>query len=64
MDTLSILFAGDFAPCRRFESLVLEKKEKIFNDALGLIGGADVSFVNLECPLTTSVDKIEKQDQR
>jgi len=60
MDTLSILFAGDFAPCRRFESLVLEKKEKIFNDALGLIGGADVSFVNLECPLTTSVDKIEK----
>jgi hypothetical protein len=59
-NTLSILFTGDFAPCRRFEKIVLAKKETIFGDALPLIQNADISFVNLECPLTNSAKPIEK----
>ncbi|MEF3281012.1 MAG: CapA family protein [Elusimicrobiota bacterium] len=49
----NILLTGDFAPCRRFEKIVLEKKEEVFGNALPLIQNADISFVNLECPLTT-----------
>lgn len=60
MNTVRVLFAGDFAPCRKFERLVLAKKEDVFNDALELIKAADISFVNLECPLTTSQIAIKK----
>lgn len=59
-NNLNILFTGDFAPCRRFEKIVLEKKEQVFGDALPLIQNADISFVNLECPLTTYDKAIEK----
>lgn len=52
MSDISILFCGDFAPCRRFESLVLETKEQVLGDALPHIQNSDFSFVNLECPLT------------
>ncbi len=50
---ISVIFAGDFAPCRRYESIVIKKGETIFGDALPIIQSADISFVNLECPLTT-----------
>lgn len=59
-DTLSILFSGDFAPCRAFENPVLEKEEQVLGDALPLIQSADLAFVNLECPLTNSNDPISK----
>ena len=49
---INILFTGDFAPCRGFEAVVLDKKEQILGDALPLIKSADLSFANLECPLT------------
>lgn len=57
---VKILFAGDFSPCRGFESIVLEKKTDILGGALPIINNSDVSFVNLECPLTTSKKKINK----
>lgn len=58
--TLNILFAGDFAPCRRFERVVLEKKEGVLGTALPLVQSADISFVNLGCPLTIHNTIIEK----
>ena len=58
--TLNFLFCGDFAPCRRFEDIVVEKKDKIFGDSLSVIRKADLSFVNLECPLTTYASSICK----
>lgn len=59
-NNLHILFTGDFAPCRRFEKVVLEKKEQVFGNTLPLIQNADISFVNLECPLTSHDKAIEK----
>jgi poly-gamma-glutamate synthesis protein (capsule biosynthesis protein) len=55
-----ILFSGDFAPIMGYEKIALQKKELIFNDALEIINEADLSFVNLECPLTISNKKITK----
>jgi poly-gamma-glutamate synthesis protein (capsule biosynthesis protein) len=59
-NVLEVVFAGDFAPCRGFESLVLSNKDKIFGDALNIIEKADISFVNLECPLTKNIRSINK----
>jgi poly-gamma-glutamate capsule biosynthesis protein CapA/YwtB (metallophosphatase superfamily) len=59
-NTLKILFSGDYAPSSRFEKLVLDKKENIFSDALNLIKESDISFVNLECPLTKHNIPIKK----
>lgn len=59
-NNLSILFTGDFAPCRGFESLVLNKKEQVLGDALPVIESADLSFTNLECPLTVHNQPINK----
>lgn len=57
---IKILFAGDFAPCRGFKKIVLEKGNKVFGGGLELIGEADLAFINLECPLTNSNDPIPK----
>lgn len=59
-DNIKLLFAGDFAPCRGFEAIVLERKDQILGDALPKIESADLSFVNLECPLTTFNQPINK----
>jgi poly-gamma-glutamate capsule biosynthesis protein CapA/YwtB (metallophosphatase superfamily) len=58
---MKLLFCGDFAPIGRFEKLVIENKNAIFGDALKLIQDADISFVNLECPLTYSNGPIHKE---
>ena len=55
-----ILFTGDFSPCRNFESIVLVKKTDILGDARSLIKQADISFTNLECPLTDHNKAINK----
>lgn len=57
---IKILFTGDFAPCRRFEELVINKGEDIFGDSLKIIKSSDFSFLNLECPLTDSEIAIKK----
>ena len=59
-DSFNLLFCGDFAPCRSFEEIVLDKKEHIFGDSQSLIKNADISFINLECPLTTHDKSIKK----
>jgi len=60
MNKVTILFAGDFAPCRGFESIVLQRQEAILGETLRYIKAADVSFVNLECPLTEHGQFINK----
>lgn len=60
MNSINILFTGDFAPCRDFESIVLDKKEKVLGDTLPLIEAADCSFTNLECVLTNNNKTINK----
>jgi hypothetical protein len=60
MNSIKVLFAGDFAPCRNFEKLVSEKDVQVLGDALPLIKQADISFVNLECPLTEYDKAINK----
>lgn len=47
---LKIFFAGDFAPCRGYEKLVLEKGRAVFGDLQYRISKADLSFLNLETP--------------
>ena len=58
--TISLLFSGDFAPCRRYESIVLSKRAKIFGDLQNNIVDADISFLNLELPLTLKGKPIKK----
>lgn len=58
--SISILFAGDFAPCRRFENLVLDKGPEIFGDLQKNIAEADLSFLNLETPLCVHNKSIKK----
>lgn len=60
MKTVTVLFSGDFAPCRNFERIVQEKKEHVFGDALPIIYAADLSFINLECVLTKHSQSINK----
>jgi hypothetical protein len=57
---LSVLFAGDFAPCRGFEKIVLQKMKNTLGDVLPIVKNADLSFINLECPLTKSEKPIYK----
>jgi len=59
-NTLNTIFCGDFAPCRKFENIVIEQKECVFGDALSYFADSDLSFVNLECPLTTTNSPISK----
>jgi Putative enzyme of poly-gamma-glutamate biosynthesis (capsule formation) len=60
MNSINILFTGDFAPCRNFEEIVLDKKEQVLGDALLHIEAADCSFTNLECVLTDHKKIINK----
>ena len=59
-ETISILFAGDFAPCRRYEALVLEKGRDIFGDLIDDVSNADLAFLNLESPLCSNGKAILK----
>ena len=49
-NTLSLLFCGDFAPCRRWYDY--EPNIKVFGNTLDYIKNSDLTFVNLECPAT------------
>lgn len=57
-----ILIAGDLYPGGINESYLMDKKEtNIWNDFLLETSDHDFNIVNLECPLTTTYDPIEKQ---
>jgi poly-gamma-glutamate capsule biosynthesis protein CapA/YwtB (metallophosphatase superfamily) len=58
--SISIFFAGDFAPCREFECIVIDKGYDIFGDLHKSIAEADLSFLNLETPLCIKGKPIEK----
>jgi len=58
--SISLLFSGDFAPCRRYESVVLAKGAEIFGDLQKNIAEADLSFLNLELPLCSNSQPIKK----
>ena len=49
---ISLFFAGDFAPCRRMEQLVLTEGAEVFGGLLNHIENSDVACLNLESPLT------------
>lgn len=57
---IKLLFAGDFAPVGRYEDIVLECGNQILGDTLEYVKNADLSFINLECPLTFSDDAVRK----
>jgi poly-gamma-glutamate capsule biosynthesis protein CapA/YwtB (metallophosphatase superfamily) len=56
----SLLFTGDFAPFGKYEQLVLKKGPEIFGDLQEDIARADLSFFNLETPLSANGRPIEK----
>lgn len=58
---IKILIAGDFCPIGR-NKVLIEKEEYslLFGDFLKFIKKVNLSLVNLECPITTSNDKIKK----
>lgn len=58
---VKIFITGDFCPINRIEMLISEGNyTAIFNDLLSYTQQSDVTVTNLECPLTTAVDKIKK----
>jgi len=59
-NSVSILFAGDFSPCRGYEGLVLNKGSEIFGNLKQDIAESDVSFLNLETPLCIKGKSLEK----
>jgi len=59
-ENINVIFSGDFAPCRGYESIVLDRNTRVYGDALPIIENSDLSFVNLECPLTTHGKAINK----
>src|SRR5690625_730417 len=60
MNLITLTFCGDYAPCRRFEPLVVEDKSRVLDGALPIIQASDLSFVNLECVLTEYDKPIRK----
>jgi poly-gamma-glutamate synthesis protein (capsule biosynthesis protein) len=59
-DSISVLFAGDFAPCGGYESLVVKKGCEVFHNLIRYSTSADISFVNLETPLSIRGKPIKK----
>lgn len=59
-ELVNINIGGDFAPINGSEKTAIEFPEKIWGDVIELLKNADLSIVNLEVPLTGSIEKIEK----
>jgi poly-gamma-glutamate synthesis protein (capsule biosynthesis protein) len=61
METIKILFTGDFCPHNRIEQLSKEGNYAlIFNDFLREFEGNDLNITDVECPLTSSTNRIPK----
>lgn len=57
----TIIIGGDVCPMGRIENTFIEgNANEIFHDLLGEIDKADLSVVNLECPLVSKKTPIEK----
>jgi len=59
-ELVNINIGGDFAPINGAEKTVIELPEQIWGDTIELFKNADLSIINLEVPLTDSIEKIEK----
>jgi poly-gamma-glutamate synthesis protein (capsule biosynthesis protein) len=61
MDTVKLLFTGDFCPHNRIEELS-EKKDypAVFNDFMDVFRGNDLNITDIECPLTLTAKRIPK----
>lgn len=58
---INIIIGGDICPMGRVQNLFIEgKANEIFNDLLKEIDSADLSIVNLECPLISQESPIVK----
>ncbi len=58
---IKLLISGDFCPIGRNDKLLKEEKYKeLFNGFENLSNTVDFSIVNLECPITSSTQKIIK----
>ncbi|MFK4002530.1 CapA family protein [Qipengyuania sp. NPDC077563] len=51
MNSIELLFGGDFAPNERYISLIKSKKRSIFGSAEELLRSADLAICNLEAPI-------------
>ncbi|PCI88904.1 MAG: hypothetical protein COB24_00055 [Hyphomicrobiales bacterium] len=60
MTHISMFFGGDFAPCRRYENLIIKKGANIFGNLNDDIQTSDISFLNLETPLSETAQRISK----
>ena len=57
---IEIIIGGDFAPINGAEKTAIESPETIWGDTIELFKNADLSIVNLEVPLTDSIELIDK----
>lgn len=57
---IEILVGGDFAPINGSEKTAIESPEQIWGDSLEIFRNADMSIINLEVPLTDSIELIDK----
>ena len=64
MNRLSLLFCGDFSPVRRFEDVVPREGSAVFGDLQEKVCDSDISFLNLEAPLSTRGAPIPKNGKR
>ena len=62
-ETISLLIAGDLAPTIENENLFIvgDVDKLVGSEIVDLFSQADVSSINLECPLTTFGNPIQKQ---
>lgn len=60
MTKFSFLFCGDFAPCQRYEPVVLERGGEVFGDLRSEIAAVDLAFANVEAPLCIDAQPIVK----
>jgi poly-gamma-glutamate capsule biosynthesis protein CapA/YwtB (metallophosphatase superfamily) len=61
MESINILFTGDFCPHNRIELLAKQENyAAIFNDFIDVFKGNDLNVTDVECPLTTSTTRNPK----
>ena len=61
METIKILFTGDFCPHNRIEQLSKQADYKsIFNDFISAFQDNDLNVTDIECPLTTTTQRNPK----
>jgi poly-gamma-glutamate capsule biosynthesis protein CapA/YwtB (metallophosphatase superfamily) len=61
METIKILFTGDFCPHNRIEALSKQANyAAVFNDFIDTFQGNDLNVTDVECPLTESIQRIPK----